>query len=72
MEDKFSRMEKPAIIPKGWENKVSRRRILVVGDDDDVRRFNAEALTGSGYLVEAALDGAEGAGTRSPPAPMIF
>ena len=61
MEDKsFIRVEKLAIIPEGWENKVSRRRILVVDDDDDIRRFNAEALTGSGYHVEAAVDGAAG------------
>ena len=61
MEDKsFARVERPAIIPEGWENKVSRRRILVVEDDDDIRRFNAEALTGSGYHVEAAVDGAQG------------
>src|SRR5438874_1075455 len=61
MEDKsFIRMEKPTSIPEGWENKVSRRRILVVDDDDDIRRFNAEALTGSGYHVDAAVDGAQG------------
>ena len=67
MEEKSSiHMEKPAIIPEGWENrvsrrhKVSRRRILVVEDDDDIRRFNAEALTGSGYHVDAAVDGAQG------------
>jgi DNA-binding response OmpR family regulator len=61
MEDKSStHVEQPAIIPEGWETKVSRRRILVVEDDDDIRRFNAEALTGSGYHVEAAVDGAEG------------
>jgi two-component system cell cycle response regulator CpdR len=61
MEDKlFTHVEKPVIIPEGWENKVSRRRILVVEDDDDIRRFNAEALIGSGYHVEAAVDGAQG------------
>ena len=61
MEDKsFTRVEKPAFIPEGWENKISRRRILVVDDDDDLRRLNAEALTGSGYHVEAAVDGAQG------------
>jgi two-component system, cell cycle response regulator CpdR len=61
MEDKsFTHVEKPASIPEGWENKVSRRRILVVDDDDDIRRFNAEALSGSGYHVEAAVDGAKG------------
>lgn len=61
MEDKsFTRVEKPASIPEGWENKISRRRILVVDDDDDIRRFNAEALISSGYHVEAAVDGAQG------------
>jgi two-component system chemotaxis response regulator CheY len=61
MEDKsFTRQEKPVVIPEGWENKVSRRRILIVDDDGDMRRFNTEALIGSGYHVEAAVDGAEG------------
>lgn len=61
MEDEsFTPVEKPASIPEGWENKMSRGRILVVDDDDDIRRFNSEALTRSGYLVEAAVDGAEG------------
>ena len=35
-----------------------RQRILVVEDDDDVRRANTLALTGSGYQVDAAEDGA--------------
>jgi DNA-binding response OmpR family regulator len=35
-------------------------RILVVDDDDDSRRFNAEALTFSGYRVDAAADGVAG------------
>jgi DNA-binding response OmpR family regulator len=61
MEDKsFARLEKPTLIPEGWENKVSRRRILVVDDDDAIRRFNFEALSSSGYHVEAAVDGAAG------------
>jgi two-component system cell cycle response regulator CpdR len=61
MEDKSHiRMEKPASIPEGWENKVVRPRILVVDDDEDIRRFNAEALIGSGYHVESAVDGAAG------------
>jgi len=61
MEDKsFIRGETPAIIPEDWENKGLRRRILVVEDDDDIRSFNAEALTGCGYHVEAAVDGAKG------------
>jgi len=33
-------------------------RILVVEDDGDIRRLNAEALKGSGYEVEVAADGA--------------
>jgi DNA-binding response OmpR family regulator len=39
---------------------VPRCRILVVDDDGDIRRFNAEALSGSGYHVDTAVDGAEG------------
>jgi DNA-binding response OmpR family regulator len=35
-----------------------RQRILVVEDDEDVRRLNAEVLSGSGYKVDAAEDGA--------------
>jgi len=37
-----------------------RQRILVVEDDDDVRRFNFEVLIRSGYNVDAAEDGAAG------------
>lgn len=36
----------------------SPHRILVVEDDDDVRRLNTEVLIGSGYHVDAAEDGA--------------
>ncbi|MEP6467683.1 MAG: response regulator [Parafilimonas sp.] len=61
MEDKsFTHVESPARIPEGWETQVPRRRILVVEDDENIRRFNAEALTGYGYHVEIAVDGAEG------------
>jgi DNA-binding response OmpR family regulator len=35
-----------------------RQRILVVEDDDDIRRLNAEVLICSGYKVDAAADGA--------------
>jgi DNA-binding response OmpR family regulator len=35
-----------------------RQRILVVEDDEDIRRLNAEVLSGSGYKVDAAADGA--------------
>lgn len=34
------------------------QRILVVDDDGDLRRFNAEMLGRSGYTVEVAADGA--------------
>src|ERR1700722_1074217 len=34
-----------------------RPRILVVEDDEDIRRLNAEVLTVSGYKVDAAADG---------------
>ena len=35
-----------------------RRRILVVEDDDAIRRVNTEVLTYYGYLVDAVEDGA--------------
>ena len=35
-----------------------RPRILVVEDDPDIRRLNAEVLASSGYAVDAAEDGA--------------
>ena len=36
-----------------------RQRILVVDDDEMVRRLNAEVLRCSGYEVDTAIDGAE-------------
>ena len=33
-------------------------RILVVDDDEDIRRLNTEVLTSSGYRVDEAADGA--------------
>lgn len=53
-------LEKSEVIPRGRETKSCRHRILVVDDDDDIRRFNEEALTAFGYHVEAAEDGAAG------------
>jgi len=38
----------------------SRQRILVVEDDDYIRRLNFEALIRAGYNVDAAVDGAAG------------
>jgi|SRR5580698_8383439 DNA-binding response OmpR family regulator len=34
------------------------QHILVVDDDEDIRRLNAEALVSSGYQVDTAVDGA--------------
>ena len=34
-------------------------RILVVDDDEDIRRLNTETLAASGYQVDAAADGAD-------------
>lgn len=34
------------------------QRILVVDDDEDLRRVNTEVLSGCGYKVDAAADGA--------------
>lgn len=35
-----------------------RKRILVVDDDEDIRRLATEALASSGYKVDVATDGA--------------
>jgi DNA-binding response OmpR family regulator len=35
-----------------------RQRILVVDDDEDIRRLDTEALVCSGYKVDAVVDGA--------------
>lgn len=37
---------------------ILRARILVAEDDAAIRRINTEILTGSGYQVDAAADGA--------------
>ena len=37
----------------------ARQRVLVVDDDEMVRRLNAEVLRCSGYEVDTAIDGAE-------------
>jgi DNA-binding response OmpR family regulator len=39
---------------------LPRHRILVVEDEADLRRLNAEALIHAGYQVAAAADGADG------------
>jgi DNA-binding response OmpR family regulator len=44
---------------------MSRRRILVVDDDPDLRRIVGDALEGAGYDVRAAADGREAVSTAS-------
>jgi DNA-binding response OmpR family regulator len=34
-----------------------RQRILIVDDDEDIRRLDLEALAGAGYKVDGAADG---------------
>lgn len=42
----------------GQSQPEPRPRILVVEDDDDIRRLNTEVLSQHGYQVDAAEDGA--------------
>jgi DNA-binding response OmpR family regulator len=44
--------------PPSQHQRNHRQRILVVDDDEDIRRLNTEALVCAGYKVEAAADGA--------------
>jgi DNA-binding response OmpR family regulator len=44
--------------PPSQHQPKHRQRILMVEDDDDIRRLNIEVLAGSGYKVDAAADGA--------------
>jgi DNA-binding response OmpR family regulator len=50
-------IEKPVKPPPGRKTNL-RQRILVVEDENDVRRVNTEVLTYSGYHVDSAEDGA--------------
>jgi DNA-binding response OmpR family regulator len=54
---KISRTEKPASPSHQGEPNLCQC-ILMVEDDRDIRRFNAEKLINSGYCVNAAKDGA--------------
>ena len=56
---KIPQVEKSAGIPR-QPSTSSPRRILVVDDDRDTRQLSVDVLAGSGYDVEAALDGAAG------------
>ena len=44
-------------VSQGGEPASPRHRILVVDDDNDIRRLNAEVLSQFGYHVDAAKDG---------------
>jgi len=57
MKIKISRTENPNCPPAQLQPN-SCQRILVVENDADLRRCNSEALTCSGYQVDAAEDGA--------------
>jgi two-component system OmpR family response regulator len=53
----ISRVRKPTVTP--FKSQLNpHQRILVVDDDDDIRRLNTEVLACSGYKVDAAADGA--------------
>jgi DNA-binding response OmpR family regulator len=51
--------EEPETAQAGHATNLSRR-ILVVEDDENIRELNALVLTGSGYDVDAVVDGAAG------------
>ena len=56
--DEILRVEKSAGARPKSPATLSRR-ILVVEDDQVIRRFNADALIGFGYTVDVAEDGAD-------------
>ena len=61
MQNKGSNWDvEPLVEQTGRGTNPCHHRILVVDDDDDIRRLNAEALSNSGYHVDAAEDGAAG------------
>jgi DNA-binding response OmpR family regulator len=56
-DDIISQAAKPAGVPQPGQAGMPER-ILVVEDDGDIRRLNAEVLINAGYQVDAAADGA--------------
>ncbi len=53
--------EEPALAPMPERAPgTARERVLVIDDDDGVRRFIVECLESSGYLVTASSNGADG------------
>jgi DNA-binding response OmpR family regulator len=57
MKRNIQQIENSASAPLQSKSNPSQR-ILVVEDNRDIRRFNAEKLINSGYQVDAAKDGA--------------
>ena len=58
-DNKIPPVEKPAGVP--WQRPMNPpRRILVVDDDSDTRQLSVDVLVGSGYDVDAVMDGAAG------------
>jgi DNA-binding response OmpR family regulator len=57
MKRKMLQTENPAGTPPQCQTNPTHR-ILVVEDNRDIRRFNAQKLINSGYQVDAARDGA--------------
>jgi DNA-binding response OmpR family regulator len=58
-DNKMLQAGEPANAPRQRPTN-SARRILVVDDDSDTRQLSVDVLAGSGYDVEAVLDGAAG------------
>jgi DNA-binding response OmpR family regulator len=58
-DNKISQVEKPAGAPRRRLTN-SPHRILVVDDDSDTRQLSVDVLVGSGYDVDAVMDGAAG------------
>jgi DNA-binding response OmpR family regulator len=54
----ISGAHEPNLVPLPRRPKL-RQRVLVVEDDQIIRRLNTEVLTCSGYEVDAATDGAD-------------
>jgi CheY-like chemotaxis protein len=58
-DNKMSSAGEPAGAP--WQRPTNRpHRILVVDDDSDTRQLSVDVLVGSGYDVDAVIDGAAG------------
>ena len=57
--NKIPQVEEPVGVPRQYPTN-SPKRILVVDDDSDTRQLSVDVLVGSGYDVDAVIDGAAG------------